>query len=136
MEKDLYKFENNIHESKYKNCVEYEDEKGNYQIIPISSCIVGVQYNELNKIEYQKAIFQRLIEDKKYDEIESTKVVDKSTITHKKDDQGILIDKKEFVKQVYVVTNGLKATASFIKKDDAIKLAKEINNKYQLMIKE
>lgn len=136
MEKDLLKFENNIHESKYKNCVEYEDEKGNYQIIPISSCIVGVQYNELNKVEYQKAIFQRLIEDKKYDEIESTKVVDKSTITHKKEDQGILIDKKEFVKKVYIVSNGMKATTSFIKKSDAIKLAKEINNKYQLMIKE
>lgn len=136
MEKDLIQFEKNIKESNYNNCVEYEDEKGNYQIIPISSCIVGVQYNELTKEEYQKALFQGIIKDKKYDEIESTRVVDKSTITHNKKDQGVLIDKKVIIKKIYVVTNGLKATASFENKDDAIKLAKEINNKYRKLIKE
>lgn len=130
MEKDLIKFNENITKIT-KEIAKYEDNKGNYTLIPIGQLMCGCEYMELDEVMYKKALFEKIIEkDAKYNKIKTTKVVDKSTITHNKKDQGTLIDNEVEVSQVWVVKNGLGLTKSFDNKDKALELVNELNNKY------
>lgn len=132
METDLIRFNENLEEIKgSNNLMKYEDEKGNYTLIPLQYLYVGVQYLELDEAEFTKAKFNKQVNPNyKYNSIKITRPVDKSTITHNKKDQGTLVDKEIKVKQVYLVTNGIKCSSSFIDKDEAIKTAKELNERY------
>jgi hypothetical protein len=126
MEKDLIKFMKNI---KYinKDISEYEDEKGNYYIIPNGQLIVNTTFNQLTEEEYKIGKFQNIIEDLDYEETTIKKAVSKDKITKKEKDKYTVIDVDTKVKNVWVVTNQLKASKCFTTKKDALKLAKKIN---------
>ena len=130
MERDLIKFNENITKVT-KEIAKYEDEKGNYTLIPVAQLLCNIEYMELDEIMYKKALFEKIIEkDVEYNKIKTTKVVDKSTITHNKKDQGTLVDAEVEVSQVWVVKNGLGLTKAFNSMDKALELVNELNNKY------
>ena len=130
MKRDLIKFNENITKVT-KEIAKYEDEKGNYTLIPVAQLLCNIEYMELDEPMYKKALFEKIIEkDVEYNKIKTTKVVDKSTITGKKQDQGTLVDNEVEVSQVWVVKNGIGLTKSFDSKDKALELVNELNNKY------
>lgn len=130
MERDLIKFNKNVTKVT-KEIVKYEDEKGNYTLIPVAQLLCNVEYMELDEPMYKKALFEKIIEKNvEYNKIKTTKVVDKSTITHNKKDQGTLVDNEVEVSQVWVVKNGLGLTKSFDSKGKALQVVNELNNKY------
>lgn len=130
MERDLIKFNKNITKVT-KEIAKYEDEKGNYMLMPTGQLLCNVEYMELDEISYKKALFEMIIDKNiKYNKIKITKAVDKSTITHNKKDQGTLVDAEVEVSQVWVVKNGLGLTKAYNSKEKALSYVEEINNKY------
>lgn len=130
MEKDLIKFNENIKKIT-KDIAMYEDTKGNVALLNIGQLMCGCEYMELDETMYKKALFEKIIDkDVEYNKIEITKVVDKSTITHNKKDQGTLINKNVEASQVWVVKNGLGLTKAFCEKVRALQVLNELNNKY------
>ena len=130
MEKDLIKFNKNITKVT-KEIAKYEDEKGNYMLIPTGQLLCNVEYMELDEISYKKALFEMIIDkDVEYNKIMITKPVDKYTKTKNEKDKGTIIDAEVEVSQVWVVKNGMGLTKAFNVKKDALKLVEELNNKY------
>ena len=130
MERDLIKFNKNITKIT-KEIAKYEDEKGNYMLIPTGQLLCNVEYMELDEISYKKALFEMIIDkDVEYNKITITKPVDKYTKTKNEKDKGIIIDAEVEVSQVWVVKNGLGLTKAFDNKEKALSCVKEINNKY------
>ena len=129
MERNLIKFNENITKVT-KEIAKYEDEKGNVALFNIGQLMCGCEYMELDEPMYKKALFEKIIEkDVEYNKIKTTKVVDKSTLTHNKKDQGTLVDNEVEVSQVWVVKNGIGLTKSFDSKDKALQVVNELNNK-------
>ena len=130
MERDLIKFNENITKVT-KEIAKYEDEKGNYMLIPTGQLLCNVEYMELDEISYKKALFEMIIDkDVEYNKITITKPVDKYTKTKNEKDKGTIIDAEVEVSQVWVVKNGMGLTKAFNVKKDALKLVEELNNKY------
>lgn len=130
MERDLIKFNKNITKVT-KEIAKYEDEKGNYMLIPTGQLLCNVEYMELDEISYKKALFEMIIDkDVEYNKITITKPVDKYTKTKNEKDKGTIIDAEVEVSQVWVVKNGLGLTKSFNNKEKALSSVEEINNKY------
>ena len=130
MERDLIKFNENITKVT-KEIAKYEDEKGNYTLIPVAQLLCNVEYMELDEPMYKKALFEKIIEkDVEYNKIKTTKVVDKSTITHNKKDQGTLVDNEVEVSQVWVVKNGIGLTKAYDEKVRTLQVVNELNDKY------
>lgn len=130
MEKDLIKFNKNITKVT-KEIAKYEDEKGNYMLIPTGQLLCNVEYMELDEISYKKALFEKIIEkDAKYNKITITKPVDKYTKTKNEKDKGTIIDAEVEVSQVWVVKNGLGLTKAYDEKVRALQVVNELNNKY------
>ena len=127
MERDLVKFNKNITKVT-KEIAKYEDEKGNYTLIPVAQLLCNIEYMELDEPMYKKALFEKIIEkDAEYNKIKTTKVVDKSTITHNKKDQGTLVDNEVEVSQVWVVKNGIGLTKAYDSKEKAIEYVEGLN---------
>ena len=130
MERDLIKFNENITKIT-KEIAKYEDEKGNYMLIPTGQLLCNVEYMELDEISYKKALFEMIIDkDAKYNKIMITKPVDKYTKTKNEKDKGTIIDAEVEVSQVWVVKNGLGLTKAYNSKEEALSCVEEINNKY------
>ena len=130
MERDLIKFNKNITKVT-KEIAKYEEEKGNYMLIPTGQLLCNVEYMELDEISYKKALFEMIIDkDVEYNKITITKPIDKYTKKKKKKDKGTIIDAEVEVIQVWVVKNGLGLTKAFNVKKEALKLVEELNNKY------
>ena len=130
MERDLIKFNENITKVT-KEIAKYEDEKGNYMLIPTGQLLCNVEYMELDEISYKKALFEMIIDkDVEYNKITVTKPVDKYTKTKNEKDKGTIIDAEVEVSQVWVVKNGIGLTKAFNVKKEALKLVEELNNKY------
>ena len=130
MERDLIKFNENITKVT-KEIAKYEDNKGNYTLIPVAQLLCNIEYMELDEIMYKKALFEKIIEKGvEYNKIKATKVVDKSTITHNKKDQGTLVDNEVEVSQVWVIKNGIGLTKAYDEKVRALQVVNELNNKY------
>ena len=130
MERDLIKFNERVSKLT-KEIAKYEDEKGNYMLIPTGQLLCNVEYMELDEISYKKALFEMIIDKyAKYNKIIITKPVDKYTKTKNKKDKGTIIDAEVEVSQVWVVKNGLSLTKAFNVKKEALKLVEELNNKY------
>lgn len=130
MERDLIKFNKNITKVT-KEITKYEDEKGNYMLIPTGQLLCNVEYMELDEISYKKALFEMIIDkDVEYNKITVTKPVDKYTKTKNEKDKGTIIDAEVEVSQVWVVKNGLSLTKAFANKEKALSYVEEINNKY------
>ena len=129
MERDLIKFNKNITKVT-KEIAKYEDEKGNYMLIPTGQLLCNVEYMELDEISYKKALFEMIIDkDVEYNKITITKPVDKYTKTKNEKDKGIIIDAEVEVSQVWVVKNGIGLTKAFANKEEALSYVEEINNK-------
>ena len=127
MERYLIKFNENITKIT-KEIAKYEDEKGNNTLIPVAQLLCNIEYMELDEIMYKKALFEKIIEkDVEYNKIKTTKVVDKSTITHNKKDQGTLVDNEVEVSQVWVVKNGIGLTKAYDNKEKAIEYVEGLN---------
>lgn len=130
MERDLINFNKNITKVT-KEIAKYENEKGNYMLIPIGQLLCNVEYMELDEISYKKALFEMIIDkDVEYNKITVTKLVDKYTKTKNEKDKGTIIDTKVEVSQVWVVKNGLGLTKAFTNKEKALSYVEEINSKY------
>lgn len=130
MERDLIKFNKNITKVT-KEIAKYEDEKGNYMLIPTGQLLCNVEYMELDEISYKKALFEMIIDkDVEYNKITITKPVDKYTKTKNEKDKGTIIDAEVEVSQVWVVKNGLGLTKAYNRKEKALSYVEEINNKY------
>jgi len=130
MTKDLEKFYNECITILDENLTEYKDEKGNYSILPTAGILVSVDYNELNKQQYDVAVFnQDIPKDFKATITKVKKAVCKYDITHKEEDRFTLVEKEEDVRQVWFVMNNLKIKKAFNKKEDALELAEKINKK-------
>lgn len=131
MEKDLVKFNDNIQNIGSKVVCKYEDDKGNYMILNIGSLLVSVSYELLDETQYKNALFEKRIDKNlKYNRVEDTRVVDKSTVTGSKKDQGTLVNKKIMVYEVWTATNGLRITKSFNNEEEAVQYAKDTNETY------
>ena len=134
MEKDLIKFNDNI-EVINKDISKYEDEKGTMFICNTIGLIAKVEALELSKEELKMKIFEGEIDDLDY-QIENVKItVSKYSLTKKEEDKFTIVDSEVAVRKVYNVSNGVKIHKSFINKEDALKLAKEINDKYLVYFK-
>lgn len=130
MERDLIKFNKNITKVT-KEITKYEDEKGNYMLIPTGQLLCNIEYMELDEISYKKALFEMIIDkDVEYNKITITKPVDKYTKTKNEKDKGTIIDAEVEVSQVWVVKNGLGLTKAYNSKEKALSYVEEINNKY------
>lgn len=130
MERDLINFNKNIIKVT-KEIAKYEDEKGNYMLIPTGQLLCNVEYMELDEISYKKALFEMIIDkDVEYNKITITKPVDKYTKTKNEKDKGTIIDAEVEVSQVWVVKNGLGLTKAYNNKEKALFYVEEINNKY------
>lgn len=130
MKRDLIKFNENITKVT-KEITKYEDEKGNYMLIPTGQLLCNVEYMELDEISYKKALFEMIIDkDVEYNKITVTKPVDKYTKTKNEKDKGTIIDAEVEVSQVWVVKNGLGLNKAYNSKEKALSYVEEINNKY------
>ena len=128
MEKDLIKFYDNI-EIINKDLSRYEDNKGNMFILNTINLLARVDYMELTKEEYKVAKFQQKIEDLDYSMTNIKRVVSKNEITKKEEDKYTLVDKEVSVRQIWNVSNPYGVFKSYTNKDEAVKYAKEVNEK-------
>ena len=120
-----------------KEIAEYENEEtGTYFMIPSSYLWARVDYLELTNDELKKAIFNQEVDktDLKYNFIESTRPAPKYETTKREEDKYTIIDAKVKVNQVWLVSNGLKYKQTFNNKEDALKLANDINNSLKVML--
>lgn len=107
----------------------YEDnEKGIMFVLNTVQLLARVDYLELDKEQYKVSKFQQKIDDLEYNIVNIKKPIPKSEITGKEEDKLIITEKEVAVRQIWNVSNGLGIFKSFINKEDAFKLAKEIND--------
>lgn len=129
MIKDLEEYYKHI---KYINdrVAEYEDEEGNYFQVTPSNLLAAVQYQALNKQEYEQAVFQQLVpKDIICKEIDIDKIIPKNEVTHNDKDKFTLTTIKQKAKQVWFVMNSVGIKKAYNDKEEALKVAKEINKK-------
>lgn len=128
MIKDIEKFYSECITIIDENLTQYKDEDGNYSILPTPGILVSVDYNELNKQQYEIAAFnQDIPKDFKAEIKKVKKAISKYDITHKEEDRFTLTEKEEDVRQVWFVMNQFKIKKAFNNKDEALKLAEKIN---------
>lgn len=127
MVKDLEKFYDSIRILD-KTMSIYEDENGNYSVLPTSALLVGVDYNEFEADKYKIAVFEGTIPNDFKTEVKTIKKpISKYEITKKPEDKYTLVDKDVAVKPVWFVVNTLGVKRAFNNKEEALKKAKEIN---------
>ena len=129
MEMELNKFMEKI-EIINKDLSIYKDqEKGMMFYLNTVQLLVRVEPLELDKEQYQIALFEKKIEDLEYERETITRVVPKNKITKNGKDKYTLTNKEVIVKKVYNVANALNVKKSFVDKDEAMEYAEEINNR-------
>lgn len=106
----------------------YRDDDHNYSVLPTAGILVAVDYNELNKQQWDVAKFnQDIPKDFETELAMVDKTVNKYDITHKEEDKYILTTKKEAVHKVWFVINQFKVKKAFTDGEEAMKYAEEIN---------
>lgn len=108
----------------------YED-KDKGVIFPLNTVhlLARVDELELTKEEYQVAKFQQKIEDLDYEVVNVKKPVPKNEVTGKDEDKFTIVEKEVAVRKIWNVSNTAGAFKSYTNKEEAMKKAKEINNK-------
>ena len=135
-ENDLLEFMKNV-TIEDKEFSSYEDVKGNYFEMNTGALICRCDAFELSKekpskdtsSEYEVAVFSKSIEDLPYKVKKGKKKVLKSEITGKEKDNTTIVEKAIDVAEIYVVSNPYKAQKCFVDKNEALKVAKDINAK-------
>ena len=129
MEMELNKFMEKI-EIINKDLSIYKDqEKGMMFYLNTVQLLVRVEPLELDKEQYQIALFEKKIEDLEYERETITRVVPKNKITKNDKDKYTLTNKEVIVKKVYNAANALNVKKSFVDKEEAMKYAETINNR-------
>ena len=128
MEKELELFMSKVNIIN-KDFALYEDnEKG--VIVPLNTItlLANLDYLELEKTQYDVAVFQQKIDGKlDYKITNIKKPVPKSEITGKDEDKNTLVEKECAVRQVWNVSNRYGAIKSFNDKDEAMAYTQKIN---------
>lgn len=106
-----------------------DEEKGIIFPLNTINILARLDYLELDKQQYEGALFQKKIEEGNYDIINIKRPVPKNEITGKEEDKTTLVDREIAVRQVWNVSNGAGVFKSFNNKEEAIKFTNEINNK-------
>ena len=106
-----------------------DEEKGIIFPLNTINLLARLDYLELDKQQYEGALFQKKIEEGNYDIINIKRPVPKNEITGKEEDKTTLVDREIAVRQVWNVSNGAGVFKSFNNKEEAIKYTNEINNK-------
>lgn len=127
MTKNLNEFYKNL-EIVNKDLSIYKDDEHNYSVLPTAGLLVAVDYNELNKQQWEIAKFnQDIPKDFETELALVDKTVSKYDITHKEEDKYTLTTKKEAVHRVWFVMNQFKIKKAFSNGKEALKYAEEIN---------
>lgn len=106
----------------------YRDDDHNYSVLPTAAVLVAVDYNELNKQQWDVAKFNQDIPKDFETELSMVdKTVSKYDITHKEEDKYTLTTKKEAIHKVWFVMNQLKVKKAFKDGEEALKYAEEVN---------
>ena len=132
METNIIDFMNNI-EIINKDLSKYEDDKRMFYLNTVN-LLPRVDYYELSKEEYTKAKFEKKIEDLEYNIINVKRPVPKNVITKKEEDKYTIVDSDVAVRQVWNVLNAAGVYKSFTNKEDAFKLANEIDEKIKAVL--
>lgn len=127
METNIIEFMNNV-EIINKDLSKYTDDKRMFYLNTVN-LLPRVDYYEFSKEEYTKAKFEQKIEDLKYNIITIKRPVPKKTITKKEEDKYTIVDSDVAVRQIWNVVNTAGMYKSFTNKEDAFKLANEIDEK-------
>ena len=129
METELNKFMENV-ELINKDLSLYKDnEKGMMFYLNTVQLLARVEPLELDKSQYEIALFEKKIDKLDYKEEFIERPTPKNRITKDDKDKFTLVMEKVKVKKVWDVANALNVKKSFIDKEEAIKFAEEINNK-------
>lgn len=107
----------------------YEDEEGNYAVLPTANLLCGVQYNELTEQQLNVAKFEgKIPKDMKLKTKEVRPLITKDKKTGDEKDKYTLIEgDKEQRYIVWFLVDGLKNITAFNNKEDALKEAKARN---------
>ena len=125
----LEEFMNNVEILGKEFSIYTDEEKGVTFPLNTVHLLARVDYLELTKEEYNTAKFSQKIEDLEYNIINVKKPVPKNELTGKEEDKFTITEKEVAVRQVWNVSNTAGAFKSYTNKDDAMKKAKEINDK-------
>jgi hypothetical protein len=127
MEMDLIKF-NDLVDVINKDLSLYKDtEKGMMFYINTVQLLTRVEPLELDKSQYEIALFEKKIDKLDYKEEFIERPTPKNRITKKDEDKYTLVMEKVKVKKVYNVANALNVKKSFVDKEEAMKVSTEIN---------
>lgn len=127
METNLIKFMSNVEILGKEFAIYKNEEKGIMFPLNTVHLLTRVDYLELDKQEYTIAKFQKKVEDLDYNEVKIKRPVPKNEITKNDKDKYTIAEKELFVKQVWNVSNSAGAYTSFTSKEEALKVADEIN---------
>lgn len=127
MEMELSKFMENIEIINKEISIYKDTEKGILFYLNTVQLLTRVEPLELDKEQYQIALFEKKIEDLEYERETIKRVVPKNTITKNDKDKYTLTNKEVIVKKVYNVANALNVKKSFVNKEEAMQYAEEIN---------
>lgn len=129
MEMDLIKF-NDLVEIINKDLSLYKDtEKGMMFYLNTVQLLTRVEPLELDKSQYEIALFEKKIDKLDYKEEFIERPTPKNRITKRDEDKYTLVMEKVKVKKVYNVANTLNVKKSFVDKEEAMKYAETINNR-------
>lgn len=106
-----------------------DEEKGVSFPLNTVHLLTRVDMLELTKEEYTSAKFQKKIDDLDYKIVNIKKAVPKNEITGKDEDKFTITEKEVAVRKVWNVSNSAGAFKSYTNKKEAMKKAKEINEK-------
>ena len=127
MEMELSKFMENIEIINKEISIYKDTEKGMLFYLNTVQLLTRVEPLELDKEQYQIALFEKKVEDLEYERETIKRVVPKNTITKNDKDKYTLTNKEVIVKKVYNVANALNVKKSFVNKEEAMQYAEEIN---------
>ena len=127
MEMELNKFMEKVEIINKEISIYKDTEKGMLFYLNTVQLLTRVEPLELDKEQYQIALFEKKIEDLEYERETIKRVVPKNTITKNDKDKYTLTNKEVIVKKVYNVANALNVKKSFVDKEEAMKYAEEIN---------
>ena len=129
MEKDLISFMNNVKIINKDLSLYEDDEKGIMFYLNTVNLLTRVDLLELDEVKYKIALFEKKIDKLDYIEEFIERPVPKNTITKKDEDKFTLINQKVKIKRVWNVSNAAGMFKSFTNKEEAIKFAKDTNEK-------
>ena len=127
METELTKFTKNVKIINKDLSLYKDEEKGIMFYLNTVQLLTRVDYLELDKKQYEIALFEKKIDKLDYVEETIKRLVPKNTITKRDEDKYTLTNQELKVKKVYNVANALNVKKSFVNKEEAMQYAEEIN---------